>query len=189
MADSPIRDGGDQPLDDEPSLPIGGPTVDTEPEERVGEHAPGDERQLPAGGEPGLPYPNADRDGQADFVGDATGARYEHAVDDGLARIDEHRARIDELEAEQPGSPTGASGRAPEPGPGAPDVPAGAAGGTGDAEPDSGAPDPSSPGLAQAAEASAAGVPQGAGTLDPAAPVGDPAGDASALDDTDRAQP
>ncbi len=187
MADSPIRDGGDQPLDDEPTLPVGGPTVGVG-EERPGEHAPEDDTQLPVGGEPPAPYPNADRDGQADFVGDATGERYERVVEDGLASIDEQRARIDALEAEQPGSPTGASGRAPEPGPGAPAVPAGGGSAApGDAAPDSGAPDPTAPGAAEAAEASGGAV--GAGTLDPAAPVGDPAGDASALDDTDSALP
>lgn len=186
MADSPIRDGGDQPLDDEPDLPVGGGPVEAQMQERSGEHPPEDDVQLPAGGEPGLPYPNAERDGQSTFIADATGERYDRAVDDGLARIDEHRARIDRLEAEQPAAQEGTSGQQLDPGPGAPDVPGGAvgAGATGDAEPDSGAPDADAPGAPTAPAA-----PQGPGTLDPAAPVGDPAGDASALDDTDRAQP
>ncbi|MCR8671536.1 hypothetical protein [Agrococcus sp. HG114] len=181
MADSPIRDGGDQPLDDEPELPGG--DLSTVPEHRPGAHPPEDDRELPAGGEPPLPYPNADRDGQADFAADATGERYERVVDEGLERIDEHRARIEQLEAEQPGNAVGASGSSLEPGPGAPPVPGGPVGSgePGVPEPDPGAPDPTAPGAPQA--------PQGPGTLDPTAPVGDPAGDASALDDVDRAQP
>lgn len=186
MADSPIRDGGDQPLDDEPKRPDGTDPLDTVPVRRGGDHPPEDDRQLPAGGEPGLPYPNADRDGQSDFVADATGERFERTVDEGLERIDEHRARIEELEAEQPGAAVGSSGSSLQPGPGAPDVPGGPAGSgdAGVAEPDPAAPDPTAPGAPTAPAA-----PQGPGTLDPAAPVGDPAGDASALDDIDRAQP
>ncbi|QUW17670.1 hypothetical protein [Agrococcus sp. Marseille-Q4369] len=189
MADSPIRDGGDQPLDDEPKRPDGTDPLDTVPVRRGGDHPPEDDRQLPAGGEPGLPYPNAGRDGQSDFVADATGERFERTVDEGLERIDEHRARIEELEAEQPGAAVGSSGSSGsslQPGAGAPDVPGGPVG-SGDAgvtEPDSVAPDPTAPGAPTAPAA-----PQGPGTLDPAAPVGDPAGDASALDDIDRAQP
>ena len=188
MADSPIRDGGDQPLDDERPLPGGDGRFATEPEHRGGDLPPGDERELPAGGDPPLPYPNADRDGQADFAADATGERYERAVEEGLDRIDEPRARIDELEAQQPGSAEGSSGASLDPGPGAPAVPGGpvGAGPTGIAEPDPGTPDPTvpAPGAPGAPQA-----PQGPGTLDPAAPVGDPAGDSSALDHIDHAQP
>ncbi|WP_413316902.1 hypothetical protein AA0Z99_09790 [Agrococcus sp. 1P02AA] len=183
MADSPIRDGGDQPLDDEPDLPVGTGPVEGRMQERDGDHPPEDDVQLPAGGEPGLPYPNAERDGQSAFIADTTGERYDRAVDEGLARIDEQRARIERLEAEQPAGHEDGSGQRLDPGPGAPDVPGGAVG-AGDAEPDSGAAGAGAP-----AAPAAPAAPQGPGTLDPAAPVGDPAGDASALDDTDRAQP
>ncbi|MEV7528049.1 hypothetical protein [Agrococcus sediminis] len=159
MADSNIRDGGDQPLDDE--------------------------QPLPTGGEPPAPAPNADRDGQADFAAEATGERYERVVQEGLDRIDEHRERIAELEAEQPGGSPEEPGEPLQPGPGAPEAPG--APGTPDvpgAPAGPGGPDAPVPGAPGAPEA-----PQGPGTLDPTAPVGDPAGDASALDDTDRAQP
>jgi hypothetical protein len=111
MADSPIRDGGDQPLDDEPDLPGGDAATSTVPERRDAQLPPEDQLQQPAGGEPALPYANAETDGQAEFAADATGARYERVVDEGLERIDEIRAHIDELEAEQPGAPDGASGQ------------------------------------------------------------------------------
>ena len=97
MADSPIRDGGDQPLDDEPKRPDGTDPLDTVPVRRGGDHPPEDDRQLPVGGDLGLPYPNADRVGQLDFVADATGERYARTVDEGRERTDEQRARIAEF--------------------------------------------------------------------------------------------
>ncbi|MET4098361.1 hypothetical protein ABIB37_000598 [Agrococcus sp. UYP10] len=162
MADSPIRDGGDQPLDDEKPLRTAtdgatagadGETATDRATTRVGhgEHgdAPlpggdaagpldgadepgpdGEQPPVPTGGEPPAPDPNVQYDGQADFTAEATGERYTRSVQEGLDAIDEHKARIAELEAERDGAPD-VPDEPLQPGPGAPDVPGG--------------PDPSSP--------------------------------------------
>lgn len=203
MADSPIRDGGDQPLDDEKPLrtaaetgatrsdahgadtrsdahgapsPVGHGETGRAPlpgEDAAGpldgDDAPGNaghQPPVPTGGEPGAPDPTMDYDGDADFVAEATGERYTRSVQAGIDRIDEHKARIAELEAERDAAPD-VPGEPLEPGPGAPDVP------DVPVQPDApGAPPmPGAPGAPEA--------PEGPGVLRP------PSGgdDASGLDD------
>ena len=151
MADSPIRDGGDQPLDDEKPLRTAaetGATSSVAPRGATpsghGEtgdaplpggdaagpldgDAPGSadtQPRVPISGEPGVPDPDKEYDGGADFVAEATGERYTRSVQEGLDRIDEHKARIAELEAERAGAPD-VPDEPLEPGPGAPEPPAG----------------------------------------------------------------
>lgn len=145
MADSPIRDGGDQPLGDEKPLrtaadaaaaahsattsrahgetgdaPLpGGDAAGPLDGDGAGADA---QRPVPAGGEPPAPDPSVEYSGQAEFIADATGERYTGAVQDGLDRIDEHKARIAELEAEEADAPD-VPDEPLEPGPGAPEVP------------------------------------------------------------------
>ena len=152
MADSPIRDGGDQPLDDEKPLRTAAQTGATSSAASTpvthtghgetgeaplpggdvagpldGDDSPGNaghQPPVPTGGEPGVPDPNMQYDGDADFVAEATGERYTRSVQEGLDRIDEHKARIAELEEERAGAPD-VPDEPLEPGPGAPEPPVG----------------------------------------------------------------
>lgn len=140
MADSPIRDGGDQPLDDEKPLRTAADTHATPRAHGETGEAPlpggdaagpldgrdepggaGEQPPVPTGGEPPAPDPDVAYDGQADFVADATGERYTRDVQDGIERIDEHKARIAELEAER--ADASDAGEPLEPGPDVPGVP------------------------------------------------------------------